>query len=383
MDPHDVKFMGQALELAETSLGLASPNPSVGCVIVQSGAIVGRGWHEYATRDHAEVRALTESAGRTRGATAYVTLEPCAHYGRTPPCVSALISAGVSRVVVAHVDPNPKVSGKGISALRSAGIHVDSGLLQQEAARIIEPFACHVTTGLPLVVSKVGMSLDGRIAARGQPGGRITSEEGRKFTHHLRLHLDALLVGIGTVLADNPQLRYQGELAKARPLLTVVLDSFLRTPPDARLFQGDARPMIFCRPEAPPGRRRALETAGAEIVPLAHNALGLDLNRILEELGNRNILGLLVEGGSEVHWSFLSAQLVDKFFFVIAPIVLGGRTAVPSVGGEGYASVEEAPRFCITRSFSAGSDQVLEAYPKYSRSPVSPWLSVSGGSEPF
>jgi len=381
MGSHDLRFMRQALELAERSLGLASPNPPVGCVIVQSDEIAGRGWHEYATRDHAEVRALADAAGRTSGATAYVTLEPCVHYGRTPPCVSALIDAGVTRVVVAQVDPNPKVSGKGISALRSAGVDVDSGLLRHESARIIEPFARHVTTGLPLVVSKVGMSLDGRIAAAAQPGGRITSEEGRKFSHHLRLQLDALLVGIGTVLADNPRLNYRGELAKARPLLTVVLDSFLRTPPDARLLQVNARPLIFCRLDAPRERRRALEAEGAEIVPLVHNASGLDLNQVLKELGNRDILGLLVEGGSEVHWSFLSAQLVDKFFFVISPMVLGGKTAVPSVGGVGYPTVEEAPRFCIARSFSVGSDQVLEAYPKYSRSPASPWLSVGEDSE--
>jgi diaminohydroxyphosphoribosylaminopyrimidine deaminase / 5-amino-6-(5-phosphoribosylamino)uracil reductase len=382
MDSQDLRFMRQALELAERSLGLASPNPSVGCVIVQSGDIVGRGWHEYATRDHAEVRALADAAGRASGATAYVTLEPCAHYGRTPPCVTALIGAGVTRVVVAHVDPNPKVSGKGISALRSAGIHVDSGMLQREAARIIEPFACHVSTGLPLVVGKVGMSLDGRIATAAQPGGWITSEEGRVFGQQLRLQMDALLVGIGTVLADNPRLNYRGALAKARPLLPVLLDSSLRTPTDSRLFHFNSSPLIFCRPEAPQARGLELAAAGAEIVPLACDSAGLDLRQVLKELGSRNILGLLVEGGSEVHWSFLSARLVDKFFFIISPMVLGGRTAVPSVGGIGYPAVEEAPRFRIDRSFSVGPDQVLETYPEYSKSLISPWLLAGDGSGP-
>ncbi len=377
MDAHDQKFMQQALVLAEKSLGLASPNPPVGCVIVQANEVVGRGWHEYSARDHAEMRALAEAESRARGATAYLTLEPCVHYGRTPPCVSALIAAGVKRVVVALIDPNPKVSGKGIAALRSAGIEAEMGPLQAEAARIIEPFACHVTTGLPLVVSKVGMSLDGRIAAAGSAGGRISSEEGREFSQHLRLQVDALLVGIGTVLADNPQLTYRGDLPKARPLVTVVLDSFLRTPPDARLIQSTApqSTLIFCRPDALQERRRALQAKGAEIVELAYGSHGLDVNRALAELGRRKILGLLVEGGSEVHWSFLSANLIDKFFFIIAPMVLGGRNAVPSVGGAGYASAEDAPRFRIARSLSAGPDLILEAYPSYSRSILSPWLA--------
>jgi diaminohydroxyphosphoribosylaminopyrimidine deaminase/5-amino-6-(5-phosphoribosylamino)uracil reductase len=369
--------MRRALALAGKSLGLASPNPSVGCVIVQQGKVVGQGWHEYRDLDHAEVRALTAAGSHARNGTAYVTLEPCVHYGRTPPCASALIAAGVRRVVVAHVDPNPMVSGKGISAMRAAGIEVTVGALQAEAGRIIEPFACHVTTGLPLVVGKVGMSLDGRIAAAGSPGGRITSEESREFGQQLRLQLDALLVGIGTVLADDPQLSYRGKLPKARPLMTVVLDGLLRTPPSARFFQAvpDPRALIFCRPDAPQERRRELEARGAEVVALERGPQGLDLHRILLELGKRNVLGLLVEGGSEVHWSFLSSNLVDKFFFMIAPIILGGSKAVPSVGGEGYAFAGEAPRFRIARSFNAGPDLILETYPSYSRSILSPWLS--------
>lgn len=365
------------MALAEKSLGLASPNPSVGCVIVQEDKVVGQGWHEYKDRDHAEVRALTAAGSHARNGTAYVTLEPCVHYGRTAPCTSALIAAGVRRVVVAHLDPNPIMSGKGISAMRAAGIEVEVGVLQAEAGRIIEPFACHVTTGLPLVVGKVGMSLDGRIAAAGSPGGWITSEESREFGQQLRLALDALLVGVGTVLADDPQLSYRGKLPKARSLMTVVLDSHLRTPPSARFFQAvpDARALIFCRPDAPQERRRELEARGAEIVAVECGSQGLDLHRVLLELGKRNVLGLLVEGGSEVHWSFLSSNLADKFFFIIAPIVLGGSKAVPSVGGKGYASASEAPRFRICRSFNAGPDLILETYPSYSRSILSPWLS--------
>lgn len=379
MDKRDSKYMQRALELAQESLGLASPNPPVGCVIVQGDTIVGEGYHVYSARDHAEIRALAAAGGRARGASVYLTLEPCIHHGRTPPCASALINAGVGRIVVAHPDPNPIVSGRGISQIRAAGIEVKSGLLQAEAARIIEPFACHVTTGLPLVVGKVGMSLDGKISPAGGRDGWITSEQGRSFGQQLRLQLDAIMVGIGTVLADDPWLTYRGELRKARPLRVIVLDSFLRTPPDARLLHAvpEPRVQIFCAPDAPAGRRRELESRGAEIVPVTRGENGLDLIQVLRELGAREILGLLVEGGGEIHWSFLSSALVDKFFFIVSPLVLGGREAVPAVGGSGYNSITAAPRFRIAGVTHAGPDTILEAYPGNSKSILSPWLANS------
>jgi diaminohydroxyphosphoribosylaminopyrimidine deaminase / 5-amino-6-(5-phosphoribosylamino)uracil reductase len=373
----DRRFMKKALVLAEKGLGLASPNPSVGCCIVQDGRVVGRGWHEYATMDHAEVRALREAAERARGATAYVTLEPCCHFGRTPPCANALIQAGVQRVVVARIDPSGKVAGRGIELLRAAGIQVDVGLLSEEAGALIAPFACHATTGLPLVISKVGMSLDGKIGTGFPEGREITSPEGREFGQRLRLSVDAILVGIGTILADDPELTYRGKAPKSRPLIRVVLDSLLRTPPLARLFQvyPPSPVLIFCGSNAPRDRRTGLENRGAEIIAVPESDKGLDLHRILQELGKRNVLGLLVEGGSRVHWSFLSNNLVDGFYFIIAPVVLGGDHAIPSVGGEGYRTATDSPRFKIRKSFSAGSDMVLEAYPSYSKSIISPWHS--------
>lgn len=285
----------------------------------------------------------------------------------------------MGRIVVAHPDPNPIVSGRGIGQIHAAGIEVGSGLLQAEAARIIEPFACHVTTGLPLVVGKVGMSLDGKIAPAGGRDAWITSEQGRSFGQQLRLQLDAIMVGIGTVLADNPQLTYRGELQKARPLRVIVLDSFLRTPLDARLLHAvpEPRVLIFCAPDAAAGRKRELESRGAEIVPAMRGEHGLDLIQVLRELGAREILGLLVEGGSEIHWSFLSSALVDKFFFIVSPLVLGGRKAVPAVGGTGYSSVTAAPRFRIADVTHAGPDTILEAYPTNSKSILSPWLANS------
>jgi diaminohydroxyphosphoribosylaminopyrimidine deaminase/5-amino-6-(5-phosphoribosylamino)uracil reductase len=377
VDAKDRKFMKKALALAEKGLGLASPNPSVGCVIVQNGQIVGQGWHEYARRDHAEVRALNQASERSRNATVYLTLEPCCHQGRTPPCVHRLIEAGIRRVVVARIDPNPKVSGQGIEILRSAGVQVDVGLMQEEAGRIIESFACHISTGLPFVISKVGMSLDGKIGTAGRKDRWITSPESREFGQRLRLCADALLVGIGTVLSDDPELTYRGRAGKARPLTRVVLDSGLRMPTAARLFQSDPRApvLIFCSPDAALRRGSKLEERDAEIVRVPSLGDELDLQAVLQELGKRNILGLLVEGGSRVHWSFLSKQLVDKFYFMIAPLVLGGKDAVPSVGGKGYEIIADSPRFRIRKSFYAGPDVVLETYPSYSRSIMSPWLA--------
>lgn len=322
---------------------------------------------------------LAAAGSLSRGATAYVTLEPCSHFGRTPPCAAELAAAGVRRAVIAHVDPNPLVSGRGISQLRSSGIEVELLEGQAEdscrAARIIEPFACHVTTGLPLVVCKAGMSMDGRISAAGGHGGWITSETGRAFGQQLRLQLDAVLVGVGTVLADNPHLTYRGELPKASPLRVIVLDSLLRTPPGARLFQQAAEPrvLIFSGADAPLDRKHALEAKGAEVTTISRGSEGLDLNQILRDLGGRGILGLLVEGGSTIHWSFLSANRVDKFFFIVAPVVLGGKDAVPCVGGAGYTSAAAAPRFRVVRTIHAGPDMIFEAYPSYSRSILSPW----------
>jgi diaminohydroxyphosphoribosylaminopyrimidine deaminase/5-amino-6-(5-phosphoribosylamino)uracil reductase len=369
--------MRKALALAEKCLGLASPNPSVGCLIVQDGRIVGRGWHEYARMDHAEVMALKEAGERARNATAYVTLEPCSHFGRTPPCADRLIEAGIRRTVVAKIDPNPKVSGQGISRLESAGVRVDVGLYSEDAGKIIEPFACHVATGTPLVISKVGMSLDGKIGT-GYPDGRqITSPEGREFGQRLRLGVDALLVGIGTILADDPELTYRGSAAKSRDLIRVILDSRLRTPPTARVFQTRPRTpiLLFCGHDAPMGRCRRLEREGAEVIRVPSSQNGLDLKTILQELGRRSVLGVLVEGGSRVHWAFLSGGLVDSFYFIVAPIVLGGKDAIPSVGGEGYKAIADAQKFIIRRSYSIGPDFVLETYPVCSRSIVSPWLT--------
>jgi diaminohydroxyphosphoribosylaminopyrimidine deaminase/5-amino-6-(5-phosphoribosylamino)uracil reductase len=290
--------------------------------------------------------------------------------------VNRLIESGVRRVVIAQIDPNPLVSGKGVECLRSAGIQVDVGLMQEQAGRIIEAFACRITTGLPLVAAKVGMSLDGKIGTAGKSDRWISSLEGREFGQQLRLGADALLVGVGTVISDDPELTYRGKAPKARPMLRVILDSELRMPSTARLLQSSSQApvVIFCRRGAAKERRRDLEKQGAEVLSILHSDDGLNLQAVLQELAKRDVLGLLVEGGSQVHWSFLARRLVDKFYFLIAPLILGGSDAVPSVGGEGYKLIADSPRFRICRSFYAGPDIVLETYPSYSRSIISPWL---------
>ena len=374
-DARDRRYMRTALALAEKYIGLASPNPSVGCIVVRDERIIGRGWHEYEGLDHAELRALKTASGSPRNATVYVTLEPCCHRGRTPPCTDLLIREGVRRIVVARADPNPLVSGRGIAKLRANGIRVDVGLFDERAGEIIESFACRMTTGLPLVVSKVGMSLDGKIGT-GRKGGRwITSPEGREYGQYLRLRADALMVGVGTILSDNPNLTYRGGAARRRPLLRVILDSNLRTPPDARIFQGvgHAPVLIFCKKGRATDRQKDLESRGGEIVPVPTVKSVLDLDAVLKELAKRDVLGLLVEGGSRVHWELLTRKMVDRFNFIVAPMILGGKDAIPSVGGKGYAATADAPKFRIRRSFNAGTDLVLDAYPSYSRSIISPW----------
>jgi diaminohydroxyphosphoribosylaminopyrimidine deaminase/5-amino-6-(5-phosphoribosylamino)uracil reductase len=374
MPGDDNRFMKQAIRLAERSAGLASPNPSVGCVIVKDGVIVGRGHHEYALRDHAEVAALREAGEAAHGATAYVTLEPCSHHGRTGPCADRLIKAGIRRVVIPLIDPNPKVAGRGVEKLRQAGLIVDIGLSAGEAGKIIETFACHVITGLPLVAAKAGMSLDGKIGTGFPEGRHITSPEGLEFGQSLRLKMDAVLVGVETVLSDDPELTYRGRLHKGRPLTRVVLDSALRTPPSARLFKDRKTPvLLFCAGGAPDAQKTALESAGAEVVAVREYGGELDLVKVLRELGKRNVLGVLVEGGSRVHGSFLVRNLVDVFYFIISPVVLGGTAAIPVVGGRGYESIAAAPKFRIRRHYQAGSDIILEAHPSTSRSIVSPW----------
>jgi diaminohydroxyphosphoribosylaminopyrimidine deaminase/5-amino-6-(5-phosphoribosylamino)uracil reductase len=317
------------LELARATVGLASPNPMVGCVVVRDGEIVGEGAHLYEQRDHAEVVALRQAGERARGATAYVTLEPCSHRGRTGPCADALIAAGVSRVVAATVDPNPLVRGRGIERLREAGIEVAVGVLQGEAREINGAFARFIRTGRPLVTLKAALSADGMIAppdaARvGREPFWLTGPEARAEVQRMRHASDAVLTGIGTVLADDPMLTDRSGLARRRRLLRVVLDSRLRMPLDSHLVQSaEDDVLVFCGKSVASERVIALQAAGIAVERVAELSARLNLDAVLAMLGARQILSVLLEGGSELNGEFLAHEQVDKVALFYAPTKLG------------------------------------------------------------
>lgn len=311
--------MAQALRLAERGLYTASPNPRVGCVLVQGGNVAGEGWHERAGEPHAEIHALRAAGGAARGATAYVTLEPCSHHGRTPPCADALIEAGVARVVVAMQDPNPQVSGQGMAKLRAAGIAVECGLMEVAARELNMGFFARMTRGLPWVRSKIGMSLDGRTALSNGASQWITGEEARRDVQHWRARSCAVLTGIGTVLADDAQLNVR-DMAVTRQPLRVVLDSHLRMPSGARILQGGGKTLIY----AVQGEQSAaLRNAGAEISVLPDAAGRVDLEAMLRDLAQRGINEVLVEAGSTLNGALLRAGLVDELLLYVAPQLLG------------------------------------------------------------
>lgn len=329
----DESFMRHALRLAVRARGRTWPNPLVGAVVVRDGEIVGQGWHRRAGTPHAEVHALAAAGEAARGATIYVTLEPCNHHGRTPPCTGAILAAGIRRVVVGMGDPNPRVAGGGAGFLRAQGLEVVTGILEDECRAINRPFCKWITSGRPWTVMKAGVSLDGRIAPAGGEPLWITNEASRRHVHRLRDETAAILVGVGTVLSDDPALTTRLPGRRGRDPLRVVLDSRLRLPETARMLgQGGPGTLVFCGPDHDPKRRLALETAGAEVCPVEADAHGRPLvDAVVAELGRRQILHLLVEGGAEVHAAFLEAGAYDEAILYYGPLFLGGD-GVPLVG---------------------------------------------------
>ena len=338
MNP-DLAWMTRALELAALGAGLTAPNPVVGAVLVRDGQAVGEGSHLRAGGPHAEAAALAAAGPRARGATCYVTLEPCAHHGRTPPCADALVAAGVARVVVACPDPDPRVDGRGIGRLRAAGVEVVTGVAEPAARALNRAFLHRVTTGRPHVTLKAAMTLDGKIAAVDGESRWITGEAARAHAHRLRFESDAILVGLGTVLADDPQLTVRGPDLPAKEPLRVVADSRLRVPAGARLFTaGDpARAIVACAAPAPAGPAAALRARGARVLELPADGGRVELRALLSELAQLDVLGVLVEGGAELAGGLLDAGLVDRVAFFVAPRLLGGRSAPGPVGGSGRA----------------------------------------------
>jgi diaminohydroxyphosphoribosylaminopyrimidine deaminase/5-amino-6-(5-phosphoribosylamino)uracil reductase len=328
MNEHDIRFMQRAMELARNGVALASPNPAVGCVIVHNGQVVGEGFHAYDQREHAEIVALKTAGEKARGATAYVTLEPCNITGRTGPCTAALLKAGISRVVAATQDPNPKVAGRGLDALRAADVSVESGVCEAEARHLNHGFACWIRTGRPFVTLKSALTLDGQLTLRNQGTSRkrnwITSEESRAEVQKLRHASDALITGIGTILADDPLLTDRSGLPRRRRLLRVILDSGLRLSQKSRIVRSaDKDLLVFSAAPLKSAKARKLQDAGVEIQGLSQKRGRLDLKSVLGELGRREILNVLLEAGPQLNGSALGANLVDRLFLFYAPKIAG------------------------------------------------------------
>jgi diaminohydroxyphosphoribosylaminopyrimidine deaminase / 5-amino-6-(5-phosphoribosylamino)uracil reductase len=361
----DERMMRRALELAARGTGQVSPSPLVGCVIVSSsGDIVGEGFYVYERVRHAETIALEEAGQKAKGATAYVTLEPHAHQGRTPPCTEALIRAGIARVVAPHEDPNPLVSGKGFEELRAAGVQVFTGLLEREAARLNEPYIQAMRRRRPFVHLKLACSLDGRIATRTGDSRWITGEESRARVHELRHRYDAILVGAGTVSADDPLLTDRSGQPRRRPLLRVILDERLQLSPTSQLAltARDVPTLIFAAESADESAASQLQDLNIEVIRNASG--GRDLQSVLSELHKRSIQSVLIEGGARIAGAFLDARLIDKASFFIAPLIIGGQDAPAAIGGTGAQKIADAANLRDVEVMRRGRDIEVTGYLK-------------------
>jgi diaminohydroxyphosphoribosylaminopyrimidine deaminase/5-amino-6-(5-phosphoribosylamino)uracil reductase len=389
----DEQLMQEALELARAGVAQTSPNPCVGAVVVAAnGEIVGRGSHTYAGKTHAEVLAIKEAGIRARGATLYLNLEPCSHVGRTGPCADEVIAAGIRRVFVAMRDPNPLVGGRGIARLEAAGVEVIEGIGEAEARKLNEAFAKYIRHRLPFVTLKTAMTLDGKIApppgesstpsalgSLGATGGWITSEVARKHVHQMRHGNDAIMVGVGTVIADDPLLTDRTGLPRRRPLQRVILDSRLRLALDSRVVKTAREDLIVFCCFAEENKRRELESRGVVVVqvpmqrPPGDNTIVFpaggpavegrpDLDRVMAELGKREITSLIIEGGAMVNWAALAAGIVDKIFFYYAPKILAGTGSIPFALGAGYRRISEAASVGSLTLHRFGEDFAVEGY---------------------
>jgi diaminohydroxyphosphoribosylaminopyrimidine deaminase/5-amino-6-(5-phosphoribosylamino)uracil reductase len=368
----DELFLRRALDLARQGIGLASPNPCVGAVIVDSsGTVLGSATHTYDGIKHAEVLALDQAGERARGATLYINLEPCSHQGRTGPCADALITAGIRRVVASIPDPNPQVAGAGFQRLRNAGVEVDVGLLADEAKALNESFARYIRHHLPLVTLKAAMTLDGKIAppsgsshTTGRTAGHITGNIARAHVQELRHQHDAILVGVGTVIADNPLLTDRSGHPRRRPLLRVILDSRLRLPLDSRLVQTAHDDLLVLCSFAEEKKKKQLLKLGVQVeqIPRPTPEGHPDLPAVVRHLGNLGIASLMIEGGSMVNWAALSSGIVDKLFLYYAPRILGGTTSIPFAAGAGFSQITDAPTVKSLKLHRFGEDFAVEGY---------------------
>jgi len=357
----DLAYMRGALALARRGLGTTWPNPSVGCVVVHNGRVVGRGVTAPGGRPHAEPLALALAGDLARGATVYVTLEPCNHWGQSPPCTEALIAAGIARVVIGATDPDPRVDGTGIARLAAAGIEVVTGALEVEAKETLAGFATRITRGRPMVTLKLATTLDGRIATADGESQWITGPAARKMAHALRGRHDAVMVGVGTVLADNPDLTCRIPGFRSSPNVRIVADSHLRTPLTSRLATtaGDVPTWFLIRDGTDPARRDAYTDLGATIIPVAASDAGVSLEAALPALGEAGLTRVLVEGGGQLAAALLRADLVDRIAWFHAPSIMGGD-GWPGVQAFGVRSLDQMPRFKRDCTTAIGDDMLTE-----------------------
>ncbi len=371
-------FLRRALELARRGVGLTSPNPLVGAVLVDvDGEVVGSGFHTYDGVKHAEVLAIEQSGPKARGSTLYINLEPCSHQGRTGPCADAVIAAGIRRVVASMADPNPQVSGRGFARLRAAGVELATGILEREAKELNEAFAKYIRYGTPLITLKAAMTLDGKIApppgkdqtppehgAGGNTGGWITSEPARAHVHELRHQNDAIMVGVGTVIADDPLLTDRSGLPRRRPLLRVIVDSLLRLPLESRVVKSAQNDVLVLCSFAEENKKKRLLDHGIRVeqVPYASPDGRPSMAGVAQRLGEVEITSMIIEGGAMVNGAALASGIVDKVFLYYAPKILAGTGAVPFASGPGFQRMSDAAYVRSLRLHRFGEDFAVEGY---------------------
>jgi diaminohydroxyphosphoribosylaminopyrimidine deaminase / 5-amino-6-(5-phosphoribosylamino)uracil reductase len=359
---NDQKIMRVAIKEAKKGIGRTSPNPCVGAVIVKDNEIIATGYHQRAGEPHAEVNAITAAGKRTKDSTIYVTLEPCNHQGRTPPCTQAIIAAGIKRVVVGMEDPNLGVKGSGNDFLRQKGVQVSSGVLADICEELNQPFIKHIQTGVPWIICKAGMSLDGRIATRTGNSNWITGEKSRAEVHRLRDRVDAIMIGIDTAIADDPSLTTRLPSKPGKDPVRVILDTDLRMNPEARMLRqkSSSSTLIFCSPDPVRDKQKSLEEAGAHVYPVKIDTESkrLDLTEVFKKIGDMQLNSVLVEGGASLHGEVLRQGLADEAYLFYAPVFIGGD-GFPVAGGAGVEMVSDARRLKIVKSRRFGDDILL------------------------
>ena len=363
--PDDIKFMKRAIDLAKKGYGLVNPNPLVGAVIVKNAKIIGEGYHEYFGGPHAEINAL-KNIKSAKGTTLYVTLEPCNHFGKTPPCTDRIINEGFSRVVIGIRDPNPVVKGKGIETLRKEGILAEPGLLKKEITKLNEVYIKYITTGLPFCVMKTAMTLDGKISTVSGDSKWISNEKSRQFVHELRHRYSAIMVGVNTIIKDNPELTDRSEHPTRKNPIRIVVDSKGRTPANAKVFNVDKAKTIFAvTPGASHKFINLVHQKGAETIVCPEKNNKVDLTFLIKKLGEKGIDSILIEGGSALNFSAIEEGIVDKVYSFISPKIVGGASAKSPVGGNGFDTLNQAVNLSIESITRYDEDIMVEAYIKH------------------